>query len=189
RRAKRRPGTDLVWRPDLWSGPVPATGVAAAPAKVRISGHVTIFHDCTESTLTLRQIRNPVDADAAPFGLRMDAFDFDGTFLSMAIDLPDDAAAGLSPRHIVQFDAVLEQEREVEVFARLNVKHGPNMEQLVQNLSRSGAAVTAEFDLAYARIDMTRIERAWLDVIFGKPAMNQITLRDATVSRRTRAEI
>ena len=38
----------------------------------------TLFHDCTHSELTLRQLRNLREADLAPYGLRMDVFRFDG---------------------------------------------------------------------------------------------------------------
>ena len=49
--------------------------------------------------------------------------------------------------------------------------------------------MVVEFDLAYARIDDTRIERAWLDLIFNDAAMAGISLRDLVVSRRPRAEL
>ena len=46
-----------------------------------------------------------------------------------------------------------------------------------------------EFDLAYCDLNEKRIEKAWLDLIFEGPAMNQITLRDVTMCRYPRAEI
>ena len=46
-----------------------------------------------------------------------------------------------------------------------------------------------EFDLAYTNLNEKRIERAWIDLIFEAPEMNQIILRDVTLSRRPRAEV
>ncbi|MEM6564948.1 MAG: DUF6478 family protein, partial [Pseudomonadota bacterium] len=46
-----------------------------------------------------------------------------------------------------------------------------------------------EFDLAYANVNEKRIEKAWLDLIFENPRMNQVTLRDLTFSRRPRAQL
>ena len=46
-----------------------------------------------------------------------------------------------------------------------------------------------EFDLAYSRLNEKRIDKAWLDLIFEGPQMNQVVLRDLTFSRRLRAEI
>lgn len=49
--------------------------------------------------------------------------------------------------------------------------------------------VMVEFDLAYSNMNEKRIEKAWLDVIFEGPEMNQVILRDLTFSRRLRAAI
>ena len=93
-------------------------------------------------------------------------------------------------RHLIRVDAIVEADRPVRAFARLNVKHGPNIAQMVSELPVTGAAGSlAEFDLAYAGLDDTRIERAWLDLIFNDAAMNQIQFRDVVVSRRPRAEL
>jgi hypothetical protein len=69
------------------------------------------------------------------------------------------------------------------------VKHGPNVAQLVRELPALTGEVVVDFDLAYAKIDDTRIERAWLDLIFNDAAMTGINLRDLVVSRRPRAEL
>ena len=72
-----------------------------------------MFHDCRVSELTVRQIRNTREADIAPFGFRMDVFRFDGSFLSLVIDLPEEAARGLKLRHLIRLDAIVELEIEV----------------------------------------------------------------------------
>ena len=46
-----------------------------------------------------------------------------------------------------------------------------------------------EFDLAYTKINEKRVEKLWVDLIFEGPEMNQIILRDVTVTRRPRAEL
>ncbi len=43
--------------------------------------------------------------------------------------------------------------------------------------------------MAASALDERRIDRAWLDLIFEGPDMNQITLSDVTLSRRPRAEV
>lgn len=182
-------GTDWAWRPDVWRGAVSDRGSVAAEARTPVSDDVTLYHDCTAPEVIVRQVRNRDEADLAPFGVTMDMFGFDGSFLSLAARLPDAAVAGLRLRHLIRVEAVIDAERPVEAFARLNIKHGPNVEQLVRELPKDGRAKTVEFDLAYAKVDEKRIEKLWLDLIFERPAMNQITLRDVTVSRRPRAEL
>ena len=185
----RREGTEWSWRPQLWRSPLARKGMSAFPSKTEVDDEITIFHNCKTSELTLRQVRNTCDADLAPFVLRMDVFRFDGSFLSLAIDSPQSACDGLRRRHIVGVNAILDIEKPIEVLARLNMKHGPNTEQLVLKLPLGQKNCMVEFDLGYLELNIKRIERMWLDLIFEGPEMNQITIRDITFCRYTRAEI
>ena len=186
----RKPmGTDWAWRPMLWKGPLPVPGMASVPGKAAICDGATVFHDCRRSELTVRQIRNTREADIAPFGFRMDMFRFDGSFLSLVIDLPEDAARGLKLRHLIRLDVIVEMEKPLEIFARLNIKHGPNVEQIVRELPLNEQDVMVEFDLAYTKMNEKRVEKLWVDLIFEGPEMNQVILRDVTFSRRPRAEL
>ena len=180
---------DWAWRPELWRGPVSPPGVVAARSKTRLGDELRLFHDCEISELTLRQVRNLHEDDLAPFGLRMDVFRFDGNFLSLVLDLPDGAVNGLRKRHLVRMTTIVDLEQPLEIFARLNVRHGPNTEQLVRELQIIDGRSMVEFDLAYSNLNEKRVERAWVDLIFEGPQMNQITLRDITFSRRPRAEL
>lgn len=182
-------GTDWSWRPDLWSGPIAVAGHAAVPTKQVLCEGATIFHDCRQSELTVRQVRNLRESDLAPFGLRMDVFRFDGSFLSLVIDLPADAVRGLSLRHVIRLTCQVELEKPLEIFARINVKHGPNLEQIVRELSPTDPDGVVEFDLTYTNLNEKRVERIWIDLIFEGPEMNQILLRDVTLARRPRAEL
>ncbi len=186
----RKPlGTDWSWRPELWKGSIPVPGFASVPGKAPIYDGATIFHDCRRSELTVRQIRNTREADIAPFGFRMDVFRFDGSFLSLVVDLPEDAARGLKQNHVIRMDVIVEMEKPLEIFARLNIKHGPNIEQIVRELPLNEEEVMVEFDLAYSKVNEKRVEKLWVDLIFEGPEMNQIILRDVTFSRRPRAEL
>jgi hypothetical protein len=180
---------DWAYRPELWRGPLSQSGVAAIESKTRIGSEITLHHDCKISELTVRQIRNTREEDLAPFGLRLDVFRFDGSFLSLAIELPNDAVDGMKRRHLLRVTTVIEMEQPLEIFARLNIQHGPNTEQLVRELPLGSEETIVEFDLAYSNLNEKRIERAWIDLIFEGPDMNQIVLRDMTITRRPRAEV
>ena len=186
----RKPmGTDWWWRPMLWKGPMPEPGMASVASKAQVCDGTVIFHDCRRSELTVRQIRNTREADIAPFGFRMDVFRFDGSFLSLVVDPPEEAARGLKLKHLIRLDVIVEMEKPLEIFARLNIKHGPNVEQIVRELPLNEPEVMVEFDLAYSKMNEKRIERLWVDLIFEGPEMNQVILRDVTFSRRPRAEL
>lgn len=181
-------GTDWAWRPALWREPLDVPGMSSVASKSMLGDEITLFHDCAHSELTLRQLRNSREADLAPYGLRLDVFSFDGSFLSLVLDLPQAAVDGLQRRHLIRLDTIVEMEKPLEIFARLNIKHGPNTEQLVRELPLDAVHCMVEFDLAYTKLNEKRIERAWIDLIFENPQMSQTVLRDLTFSRRPRAE-
>lgn len=180
---------DWSWRPELWRGPLPVRGVASIESKSMLGKEVTLFHDCAKSEITLRQLRNTSADDLAAYGLRLDVFRFDGSYLSLVIDLPVEAAHDLRRKHLIRMDAIVELERPLEIFARLNVQHGPNTEQIVRELSPGNRELVVEFDLAYTKLNEKRVEKIWIDLIFENPDMSQVILRDMYFSRRPRAEL
>lgn len=180
---------DWAWRPELWRGPLPNPGISSAENRTTLGNEVTLFHDCQLSELTLRQLRNLREKDLAPYGLRMDVFRFDGSFLSLVVDLPAEGVDGLRRTHLIRMDVIVELEKKIEIFTRLNIKNGPNTEQIVRELDLTQDQTVVEFDLAYSTLNEQRIESAWIDLIFEGPQMNQVVLRDLTFSRRPRAQI
>ncbi len=185
----RPSGTSWNWRPAIWRGEIPEKGIVSVKSRTRLGKEVSIFHDCTAAELTLRQLRNTNEDDLAPFGVRLDVFHFAGNFLSLVLDLPASAVEGLGKKHIIRIASIIEAERPIEVFVRLNIKNGPNTEQMVQELPLAHENCMVEFDLAYADINERRIESLWVDLIFENPEMNQLTIRDLTFCRYPRAEV
>tara|TARA_R110002096_G_scaffold52399_8_gene136741 strand:- start:2954 stop:3727 length:774 start_codon:yes stop_codon:yes gene_type:complete len=180
---------DWVWRPQIWRGPLPKPGISSAGSKSAVGDEVTLFHDCTLSEMGIRQLRNMREADLAPYGLRLEVYRFDGTFLSLVLELPKECTEGLARSHLLRLDAIIEKEQPIEIFARLNIRHGPNTEQIVRELPLDQKDITVEFDLAYTNLNEKRVEKAWIDLIFEGPEMNEIILRDLTFSRRPRAQL
>lgn len=181
--------TDWAYRPELWRGPLRPVGHASVESRTEFGSEVKLFHDCDRTELTLRQVRNTREQDLAPFGLRLDVFRFDGSFLSLVIELPQAAVAGLQRRHLVRLATDVAMERPLEIFARLNVRHGPNTEQIVRELPLTDEEIAVDFDLAYTELNEKRAERMWLDLIFEGAEMNQILIRDVALTRRPRAEL
>jgi hypothetical protein len=186
---ERPDGTDWSWRPDLWRGPLAQKGKASIENRTPLGDDVTLFHDSTICELTARQLRNQGISDLSPFSLKLDTFRFPGSFLSLVIDMPEESCQGLKRRHIFRLSVTLELEHPIEVFARLNIRHGPNTEQIVRELPKGEAERFVEFDLAYSKLNEKRVEAMWVDLIFDKPVMNEIVVRDLTFSRYPRAEL
>lgn len=179
-------GADWSCRPHLWRRPLRGGGVTVRGPRTTLAEGVAAFHDCTTGEMSLRQLRNTRPEDLAAFGLRAEVFHFDGSFLSVVLDLPPEACVGLTRRHLLRIETVIESERPVAVSLRINVRCGPNTEQLIHHLQPGQSQV--EFDLAYAELNEKRIEAVWLDLILNMPAMNAITIRDLTICRYPRAE-
>ncbi|MFK7876424.1 MAG: DUF6478 family protein [Paracoccaceae bacterium] len=181
--------TDWDWDPDLWRGALSVPGYANAENASKLCDDVTLFHDCPLREITLRQVRNKNVDVCAPFGLNLEVFDFKGTFLSVVIDLPLSVIQGLSRAHIIRMDTLVQLERPMKIHARLNVKNGPNADQVMVEMDLQGDTHSAEFDLAYAGLNEKRMEKAWVDLFFEQPAMNHVTLQDMTFSRHLRAAL
>jgi hypothetical protein len=149
-----------------------------------LSPDTTLFHDCPLGEIAARQMRG----DSPPFALALDVYAFRGSYLSLAVTLPEPARDNLRRRHVIRVDARLRAERPVTAYARLNIQRGSTPTTVVRELPR-GEQPFVDFDLAALRIDVSRAERLWLDLIFDAPAANGIVLEDLILSRTPRAEV
>lgn len=179
---------DWAWRPSICRERTTGCRFAPVPQKCDLGPELKLFHDCGASEMTVRQCRNQGTEDEAPFGLGLDVFDFTGGYLSLVLDLPEDGAFGLSRRNILMLETRITVERPLEIFARLNIVHGPNTEQIVREVDTSMHRMAVEFDLAYVSLNEKRIDKAWIDLIFESPRMNRIAVHDIVLSRRPRAQ-
>ncbi len=188
--AMNRPlGADWLWRPGPWRQPIAPAGEAGIGPRTELAEDVTLFHDCPLRETGYRQLRNARPGDLAPFGLRIEVLGFGGSFLSLALGLPPGAREGLRRRHVFRLDLDVAAERPLGLFARLNIRHGPNTAQLVSRIPGADGLVWVEFDLEGSRVNERRVEKIWLDLILESPEMSALTLRDLTMSRRPRAEL
>ena len=182
-------GSDWAWRADAWRWRADTIGLSGICNGDWIGPGLRMFHDCENKEISTRQLRNKNEKDLSPFAMRFDVFDFKGSFLSMVLDLPPEASIGLKKNHIITMNISIEAERNIDIFARMNVQHGPNSEQLVRELPSGQDRHVVEFDMDLVNLNEKRIEHIWLDLIFENPSVNQITLRDLTFSRSPRADL
>lgn len=185
-------GTDWRWRPIFMTSPIRPTGIASPENGERLGDEAAVWHDCAERALILEQIQNLRATDLSPFGMRLEVFGFSGSYLAVSIDLPVVALDGLTRGHILRLETGLGIERDMRVYARLNVANGPNTDQVLHQLAglapgQQSRQVT-EFDLAYTEINEKRLEKIWIDLIFEAPFMNALEIRELFVSRHLRAD-
>ena len=80
-------------------------------------------------------------------------------------------------------------ERPAGFTVRLNIKHGPNTDQLIQAHDLNHSETRAEFDLAHLNINVKRVEKIWLDLVFQTPNFNRISVTDLAFYKRPSGEI
>ena len=191
-------GPDGIERPDQcdwaersgpWRQKIKPRGHVRPASPQEIGGGVTLFHDAVQADFSLRQDPVPPGLDGPQFGLVLEVYRFDGSFLSLVQDLPDAALRGLTLNHFIAVHLRVSREQPIEVYARLNVQHGPNHEQIVRQFDFRDDVGRAEFDLAYTKINEKRLEKAWLDLILEGPEMNRLAIWDMVVLRAPRADI
>ena len=179
--------TEAAWRLTALVDPLetPHAVVSASPA--RPAPGLALFHDATDGEVILRQ--TPAQTPGRHH-LDVEVFHFDGSFLSLVIDMPAQLSGGLGTGHLLGVLLDVQRERPERMFLRLNLQHGPNITQLVTERPASSDAGNqpVEFDLAEVELDGRRIDRAWIDLIPEHPAMDRLSIRELVVARRPRAQ-
>jgi hypothetical protein len=180
---------DWAERAAPWRQRILPRGHVGFGSPLPIDGGVTLFHDAPQGDISLRQERAPTGQAGPAFGLVLEVYRFDGSFVSLVQDLPDAALRGLTLNHYFAVQLAISRERPIEVYARLNIQHGPNHEQIVRQFAIADDRGLAEFDLAYTKVNEKRLEKAWLDLILEGPEMNRIALWDMVLLRAPRADL
>ncbi|MBF9059484.1 hypothetical protein HKCCSP123_09860 [Rhodobacterales bacterium HKCCSP123] len=180
---------DWAERSAPWRQRIHPRGHVDFGSPLPIGGGVTLFHDATQADVSLRQDPSPAGIVGPVFGLVLEVYRFDGSFLSIVQDLPEAAIRDLTLNHFFGVQLRISREQPLEIYARLNVQHGPNLEQIVRQFRIENDRGVAEFDLAYSAINEKRVEKAWLDLILEGPEMNRVALWDMVMIRAPRADI
>ncbi len=186
-------GTEWGWRSDALTAGLPFPEVVAPGNATPLLPGLTLWHDGNADALILRRVAPAPDDGAPAFALEISICGFTGGFLSLSQDFPPEGLADLTRSHVIRLCLRLSTAAPVTGYARLNISHGPNIEQVLHGLTQSPTETPemqiAEFDLAYTDMSEKRLNKIWLDLIFEAPADNRIVLHDLVLSRHFRAEM
>ena len=178
---------DWVWRPAPWRG---AADLPASPGSgSALGGGVKLFHDGSDAT---RLMLGAAEGGPTPVPLDLNVVGFDGTYVSLVVDLPAAALAGLSRQHLIGLAWGLRSDGALPiVFARINVVCGPNRFHAQQRLPRrdGGGAMLAEFDMLDLGINPRRLDAIWCDLVFSHPPPGTLRIDDLILYRRPRAGV
>ena len=179
------PDTELLHVPSALRVDLSPSGVVEPASGVSLAADLSVHHDMTPPRLSLRQVAVRPGHRA----LRLDVWDVRGSFVSLALALPPEAVARVGRDDLVRLDYEIALEQPCDVFARLNLAHGPNTEQVVRKLDLRRRGDVIEFDVYYTAFDPSRAREIWIDLIFNIRPLNRVTIGDLTISRRPRLSL
>ena len=112
---------DWGWRPDVFATRPGQMSPVVKSARHDVGTSIAVHHNDTDPELIVRQFKNMGVDDLAPFGLFVATYEFKGSFLSLAIDFPSEAATGLTINHIFEVEGKPSLDHSMPVLVRLNV--------------------------------------------------------------------
>ncbi len=180
-------GADLTWRPVSFRVPLSVPGHAGVCSGTALGEGITLFHDCPTGEIVVRQHRQTASPKVAPQGISVETFHFSGSYLSLAIAMPPDAVRSLTREHLVTVAVRMTVSSPVEVYLRLNLRHGPNTTRITRQAPWGATDWCLHFDFGAAEFRPDRLTEVWFDLILDRPEMTRWLIEDVVVSRRLRA--
>jgi len=148
-----------------------------------IGSQTTLHHDAEAAEIGLRKPIGAINALTLKIG------EFAGSFVSLAMALPDYGVRDLSRNDLVRIALRSEAQTPFKAYARLNLRQGPNTEQMVRMIDIGTGDSFAEFDIFYSEFDPARATDAWIDLIFNDLEGLEFSLFDPVILRRVRASL
>ena len=177
------PKTQWAFTPAL-NTQVPIDGIAGnILTGTGLAPNLTLHHEVEGAQFAIEQSEDYSD------GLVFDFADFTGSFFSLAFALPQEGVLALGRQDLLRFVLRTQTSEPFQAYARLNLCHGPNTEQIVRMVEVGEGESFAEFDIFYTEFEQKRATSAWVDLIINDPAHKRITLDQAIILRRARASL
>lgn len=145
--------------------------------------HVTLHYEGEGVSFT---IQRPEDYGT---GLVFEFGEFVGDYFSLAFELPRSGVLALGRQDLLRLNLRSHASEPIKAYARLNLCHGPNTEQIVRMIDVGAGESFTEFDIFYTDFEQKRATSAWIDLIINEPAYKVITLEEVVILRRARASL
>ena len=176
------PKTQWGYTPALWEHSLGQETSGNVLTGTEIAPRVNLHHDAEQTDIAIR-------GNGAEGGLSFSITKFSGSFLSLAFGFPVDVAKAIRRHDLIRIAVTSEAAEPFKAYARLNLRHGPNNEQIVRMIDIGHGDSFAEFDIFYSEFEPNRSSDAWIDLIFNNPEGLAFTLSQAVILRRVRATL
>lgn len=180
--------TQWGYQPHIWKNPAEFEVNNTIMRGQIVSGTelgplVTLHHDGENAAFT---IQRPENGDA---GLNFDFATFSGSFFSVAFALPEVGMQTLGRHDLLRISLNSATKTPFTAYVRLNLRYGPNTEQITRMIDIGSGQSFAEFDIFYTEFNPDRATSVWVDLIINEPENCNITLSEVTILRRARASL
>lgn len=175
------PKTQWGYTPRLWNSSAHEISGNILTG-TELAENVTLHHDGTGSNFTIMPPTESV-------GLDFRFADFSGSFMSIAFGFPETAAKSIGRHDLLRISMTSSADENFQAYARLNLRHGPNNEQIIRMMDIGEGESFAEFDIFYTEFEPSRASDAWIDLIINEPAGRKFVLSDVVILRRVRASL
>lgn len=178
---KLPPKTQWGFTPPLWEHNFGSDVSGNILTSTEIAPRVNVHHDADSINMIIQ-------GEGPEGGISFDVKKFTGGFLSLAFGFPDNEAKAIRRHDLIRIAIISKSDNPFEAYVRLNLRHGPNNEQIVRMIE-IGKDSFAEFDIFYSEFEPNRATDAWIDLIVNDPEGRAFTLEQVVILRRVRATL
>ena len=179
------PGAEWTYRPDIFTLPQdqtiwtnPASGLHPGPG-------LSVYHDSGGGAFTLAQRPARGKGNDLRYELFFESYEFRGSYLSLVMGVPDHVRRPKAGE-VLAVEMDLAASRQVKAFMRLNMKATQTSDVLHADATIGDGRARFEFDMSFAAFEPTDRDQLWLDIIFDRPRMVEMSVRDLTLSLTSR---
>ncbi|MEM7268145.1 MAG: DUF6478 family protein [Pseudomonadota bacterium] len=174
---------DAIWtlRPEILSLPQSPTIWVNPESGVRPAPGLSIYHDGADGAFTLAQRPNRTVSSGQRYELFFESYEFQGAYLSLAINTPPHLRRPKAGE-VLRVEADIAASRTLKTFLRLNIKGAGVSDTLHEDAEAGSGRLRAEFDMSFAAFEPGENDMIWLDLIFDRPRMVEVAIRDLSLS-------
>ena len=181
------PDAGAAWthRPDIFLLPQNQTIWTNPASGLRPGAGLSIYHDSNGGAFTLAQRPARGRHSALRYEIFFESYEFRGSYLSLALGAPDHLRRPKAGEALA-VDIDLAASRTIKTFLRLNMKTAKTSDVLHADGAIGDGPARFEFDMSFAAFEPGEKDQLWLDIIFDRPRMVEMSIRDLTLSLTTR---
>lgn len=181
------PTSDAEWtyRPDIFTLPQDQTIWTNPASGLKPGDGLSVYHDSDGGAFTLAQRPARGKGNSLRYELFFESYEFRGSYLSLVMGVPDHVRRPKAGE-VLAVEIDLAASRHVKAFMRLNMKATQTSDVLHADGTIGEGRARFEFDMSFAAFEPTDQDQLWLDIIFDRPRMVEMSIRDLTLSLTSR---